>query len=59
MSTTGLDEDASEKRKVNCLLNAMGAEGRKVYDTLTWDSEADALILAKVMKKFETYCTPN
>ena len=45
--------------KTYALLNAVGDEGLDVYNTFTFQSEADKLKYKDVMEKFEAYCVPK
>ena len=36
-----------------------GPEAFEIYNAFTWDEEADKKKVDKIMKKFETYCTPR
>lgn len=52
-------EDKADKRKTMTLLNVIGARGRAVYETFTFEDAADRHKLQTVLTKFETHCIPK
>ena len=51
-------ESKSEKVKSSILLTCIGEKGHEIYSTLTFDVEADKMILQKIIEKFDMYCEP-
>ncbi|GFS91588.1 transposon Ty3-G Gag-Pol polyprotein [Trichonephila clavipes] len=52
---TGKD-DRTEKIKIAILLNLLGSEGLKIYNTFKLESKAN---FSEVLQKFEEYCSPR
>lgn len=57
-TATDLDEKPSKKR-VATLLNVIGKEAVKIYNTFKWSRESDKENIEIVIDKFEKYCTPK
>ena len=38
------------------MLTCIGEKGREIYNTLTFDAEADKMKLQKIIKQFDMYC---
>jgi hypothetical protein len=58
MAATGLDEKP-QKRQVKVLLNLIGANGRAVYETFTFQSNEDNRTLKEVCDAFSDHCIPK
>ena len=57
---TASGNDAKEEAtKSAILLHVAGPEALEVYNTFTWEAEADKKKVKKIMDKFESYCTPR
>ena len=58
MTASGNDSKSDETKSA-ILLHVAGPEALEIYNTFTWDAEADKKKLDKIMEKFEAYCTPR
>ena len=57
--TASESDGKSDKIKTSILLSSIGAKGREIYDTFTFDEEPDKLKLKPVLDKFTEYCNPG
>ena len=58
MTASGNDPK-EEGTKSAILLHVAGPEALEVYNTFTWEAEADKEKVEKIMEKFQLYCTPR
>ena len=58
MTASGNDSK-EEGTKSAILLHVAGPEALEVYNTFTWEEEADKRKVAKIMEQFESYCMPR
>ena len=47
------------KVQTSILLTCIGAKGRDIYSTFTFEPDADKHVLGRVVEKFDTYCQPR
>ena len=47
------------KVQTSILLTCIGAKGRDIYSTFTFEPDADKYVLGRVVEKFDTYCQPR
>ena len=58
LAATGLD-DKSQRRQIMALLNIIGARGRAVHETFTFESTEANRTLVEVCGAFEQHCIPQ
>ena len=58
LTATETDEK-SDKIKTSTLLTCIGAKGREIYDTFTFETADEKLKLDVVLKCFDEYCEPR
>lgn len=52
-------DGAASKVKCALLLRTIGSRGNLLYESFSWDDEADKKDYDKVIKKFDDYCKPR
>ena len=50
---------SQEKFRPPYYLLCIGAKGRDIYSTFTFEPDADKHVLGRVVEKFDTYCQPR